>query len=108
VLPVAFPGSADRVYAVEQLDVMPRVLRRVAPRYPANARRAGLEGEVTLGFDVSPTGQVENIAVVQSNDPRFEEAAMEAMRQWRLSPGLREGEPVRVRMMQTIKFSLGG
>jgi len=106
VLPIAFPSSADRAYEIGQIDVMPRVLHRTAPDYPIALRRDGGEGRVTLRFEVSPLGLVENIVVSESNHPAYEAAAIAALEKWRFTPGRRDGEPVRVSFFQTMSFTL--
>lgn len=106
VLPLAFEGSADRAYTAGQLDELPRVLHRVLPEYPYALRRDGQEGTVVIGFEVSPEGRVENIAVLESNHTGFEAPAIAALRQWRFAPGRRDGEPVRIRLAQPIPFRL--
>ncbi len=57
------------------------------PRYPDEARIAGLQGYVEVEFDVLADGRVAD-AVVTLAMPRgeFERAALEAVRRWRLAP----------------------
>ena len=45
--------------------------------------------------------------VVESDPPdTFDDAAIEAARGWRFEPGRDEGNPVAVRVRQTLRFSL--
>ena len=71
-----------------------RVLDKVSAIYPSAMKRYGLSGQVTIGFDVDAEGRVQNPAIVESDNPAFDEPALTALRQWKFSPALREGEPV--------------
>jgi TonB family protein len=44
--------------------------------------------------------------VIESNNPAFERPALDAVMQWRFSPGLKEGKPVFVRASQRIEFRM--
>lgn len=59
-------------------------LIEVAPSYPPEAQRRGLEGYVDVQFTVDPYGSVQNVSV-QSAEPAnvFDEAAVAAVRRWR-------------------------
>jgi TonB family protein len=59
----------------------------VTPRYPKDAQRNGLDGEVTLAFDIAKHGRAENIEVVAENPPGvFDKEALDAMKYWAFSP----------------------
>ena len=85
--------------------VAPVVISRVAPIYPEELRREGVQGTVTMSALITRTGEVANIRVVRSTDPRLEDLAMDALRQWRFQPGKLEGTPVDVEFQVTIAFS---
>lgn len=59
---------------------------RINPRYPRDAAINGIEGRVTLSFDISELGTTENISVVEAI-PRgvFNKAAIKALRKWKYS-----------------------
>jgi hypothetical protein len=116
------PGS--KVFDISELDQMPIARVQVAPLYPAALRKAGVFGEVIIGFVVEEQGNVIAVMVVPpkdqkdgrtvkygdkivtfSNDERFGQAAMDAVRQWRFRPGEKDGKPVKVRMSVPIVFS---
>lgn len=63
---------------------MPKPKKRSAPKYPAQAERDGVEGEVVVGFALTPEGRTRDLAVIESTPPGvFDEAAMDAVRGWR-------------------------
>ncbi len=77
------------------------------PAYPGAARAQGIEGEVVLRAIVDQDGAVErNIVVVQSI-PQLDQAAIQALRQWRFEPGRDAADhPVRVLIEVPLRFRL--
>jgi protein TonB len=91
----------------DAVDDPPRPSEQSPPSFPARARQLGLSGWVTLSFVVDVDGSVQDVHVVESDPPDvFDDAAMEAARGWRFEPGRDEGNPVAVRVRQTLRFSL--
>lgn len=85
----------------------PILLSRVIPSYPENARRLGIEGQVVLRFVVDQSGRVEREIEVVTSLPMLDQAAIEAVRQWRFSPARdRDGNPVRVLVSVPVQFTL--
>ncbi|MDZ4737393.1 MAG: TonB family protein [Rhodospirillaceae bacterium] len=67
-------------------------LSNLEPEYPWASRRAGEEGRILLRVEVSADGTVDSINVAESSGHRrLDEAALEAVRQWRFEPA-RVGE----------------
>ena len=78
-----------------------------ALQYPDIARRAGIEGRVIVQFVVDEGGNVVNPQVVRSGGGGgLDEAAINAIRQMRFSPGMQRGRPVKVQMTQPVIFRL--
>ncbi len=78
-----------------------------ALRYPDMARRAGIEGRVIVQFIVDEEGNVTNPQVVRSaGQGGLDEAALNAIRQMKFTPGMQRGRPVRVQMTQPVIFRL--
>lgn len=69
---------------------------RVQPAYPATAQAQGLEGSVTVRFDVSALGKATNVIVVDSSNRVFESAAVRAARKFRFRPKVVDGNAVPV------------
>ncbi len=86
----------------------PSVVHRDPPVYPRAMKKSGLIGEVTISFVVDKKGDVTNPVVVRSNNPGFEEAAIEAVLKWKFKPGIKDGKPVNTRMQIPIRFHLDG
>jgi TonB family protein len=84
----------------------PRVVREVRPTYTADARRRGIEGDVTLEVVVSREGRVTSIRTVRGLGAGLDERAAEAVRQWRFTPARRQGAPVDVVVEVSVEFTL--
>jgi len=82
-----------------------RLVRRVEPEYPAEARSRNLEGAVILDVQVLPDGTVGTIGIV-SGDSLLARAAVHAVRQWRYQPNFVNGRPVEGQTRITINFTL--
>jgi len=90
---------------VADLPVMPRKIGDVRPVYPEIARLTRVEGTVILEAVLDPTGRVTQLRVIRSA-PVFDQAALDAVRQWRYTPSLYGGHPVSVLMTITVRFML--
>ena len=66
---------------------------RVQPTYPIGPAQKGLEGWVTVQFDVLPDGSVTNVEVLESSSRVFERAAVQAASRFRYKAQVLNGEP---------------
>jgi protein TonB len=81
-----------------------RAVSTPAPRYPADALRAGTSGEVLMEITVGTDGSVTNARVLRSQPARiFDREAMNAVRRWKYEP---IAAPTTVR--RTLAFSPQG
>lgn len=112
---VSAPSSADRLYLVAEPmpsfkggdvgDFCRWVQVRVV--YPDEAIAYGIEGRVTLAFVVERDGTLSGIEPLTSPDPVLSDAVIRVVRQSpRWTPGMLEGEPVRVRLSVPVEFNL--
>jgi TonB family protein len=79
-------------------------IRKIQPIYPPMAREAQAQGDVVLDVVVDEEGNVSKITV-KSGDPLLRKAAEDAVRQWKYSPTVINGEPVSVISTVTVKFN---
>jgi TonB family protein len=85
----------------------PKLLHKVTPTYPPEAKQAGVSGIVVLEAQIGLDGQVEAVRVARGADPRLDDAAVAALRQWRFAPVRgADGAPVRVLFTVTLRFVL--
>jgi TonB family protein len=110
------PGPTDLGKVLSTSPALPRLgvaisqgvtggtlLRRVQPVYPPEARRLRLEGSVILDANIAEDGQIQDLKVV-SGQAVLAQAAIEAVKQWRYSPYLLNGQPIRKQTRINIKF----
>jgi protein TonB len=83
----------------------PKKLRDVRPVYPEIAQAAKVQGIVIVETVIDEFGAVADARVLRSV-PLLDEAALDAVRQWRYTPTLLNGTPVPVIMTVTVNFSL--
>jgi TonB family protein len=83
----------------------PERVKYVAPLYPAEAASARVTGIVILEAIVDPTGSVSDARVLKSI-PVLDQAALDAVKQWRYTPTTLNGVPVPVILTVTVNFSL--
>ncbi|OFV80108.1 MAG: hypothetical protein A2Y78_15025 [Acidobacteria bacterium RBG_13_68_16] len=85
----------------------PKLISKVTPVFPEQARKAGIDGVVVLECTIGTDGAVQEIRPVRSEPMGLTEAAGEAVRQWRYEPAhLANGKAVPVVMTVTISFRL--
>jgi protein TonB len=83
----------------------PRKIVDVAPVYPALAQQVRKEGVVILETVIDANGGVESVRVLRSV-PLLDQAAVDAVRQWRFTPATLNRQPVPVVMTVTVNFTL--
>jgi periplasmic protein TonB len=105
--PVVGPGSAA---TPEPVIVEPRIDARRGlsePMYPPEAIRQQHEGTVLLSVLVLENGRVGEVRLDRSSGyARLDESALREARQWRLTPGTRDGKPIRMWKQIPITFQL--
>jgi TonB family protein len=78
--------------------------------YPAEAREAGIEGEVTLSYEITTGGIVENIVITEDIGGGCGEAARSAFETvtatFIYQPAIMDGVPVHVRKEIPFRFEL--
>ena len=85
----------------------PRKIADVAPIYPPIAASARREGVVILEAIIDIHGDVADVRVLRSM-PLLDDAALNAVRQWKYTPTLLNGVPVPIVMTVTVNFTLQG
>jgi TonB family protein len=85
--------------------VAAKILRRIQPEYPDIARREHLQGTVRLHAVIAKDGTIRMLRVL-TGYCSLAEAAMKAVRQWRYTPTLLEGNPVEVDTTIDVIYSL--
>jgi len=75
--------------------------------YPSFSKRSGEQGTVIVRLIIDQSGNVEDIALLQSSTfPRLDRAASEIGRRYRFKPFVVNGSPQRISTNLLIKFNL--
>lgn len=100
-------SPSSPAHPVNGADLSTKLLSAKPPSYPVESRQLREQGTVILAVLLSPDGRVDQISIKQSSGFfRLDRAAMRAVRHWRWSPTLVDGQAVAVRGMLTIPFIL--
>jgi TonB family protein len=98
------PRKADPVRVGANVQES-KILRKVDPVYPELAKRARVAQMVTLEVIVDEEGNVTSVNVKKGH-PLLDQAATDAVKQWKYSPTLLNGYPVPVITTVTVIFKL--
>lgn len=101
IAPEDVPPDTFRVFEKE-----PIVVKAVAPVYPPLALQAGLEGKVFVKIWVNREGKVRQVDVVKSDYEIFNEAAVEAAKQFVFTPAYMNNGPVSVWVAVPFTFKI--
>ena len=93
--PTTLPEAAAR----EQLATQPE------PVYPPIAKAARIQGDVVLSIVVDEQGQIVSEKVV-SGPAMLQQAALDAVKEWRYRPYMLNGDPVEVETTVNVVFHL--
>ena len=77
-------------------------------KYPAQARRMGIEGKVFVEFVINRDGSIQDVKAIKGIGAGCDEEAVRVIQSapsWK--PGKQRGKPVRQRMVLPITFKLG-
>jgi TonB family protein len=74
----------------------PMVVTNVDPAYPEICRQAGLTGTVTARLWITKEGKVRDVVIAKSDSELFNEAVVDAAKQWVFTPALTKKGPVAV------------
>jgi len=87
-------------------DVMAgNIISKVNPKYPPDAKKAGIQGTVVLDAVVGKTGHVEQLKVA-SGPNELQQSSLDAVRLWRYKPFLLNGKPIEVKTTVSVIYSL--
>jgi protein TonB len=85
---------------------MPKPVRQGPPTYPYEMSRKGIRGAVVVSFIIDTNGNVPMAEVIQTTNPGFNEAALEAVKKWKFKAGEMNGRKVDTLVSQRIEFNL--
>jgi TonB family protein len=106
------PGTQDKQSKKEPpqdyvpYDKAPEVTKQVQPKYPDAAMKDTAEGTVWTKAWIDESGNVAK-AVIQKSDARvFEQAALDAVKQWTFKPATKDGKPIATWVSIPFRFKI--
>jgi len=99
-------GTGGGVFHVGGGVSPPRQVYAPEPEFSEEARKAKYQGVCTLQLIVGTDGRPSNIHVVGSLGMGLDEKAIEAVKNWRFEPAMKDGHPVRVEIAVEVDFHL--
>jgi protein TonB len=95
-------SQAEQVYELGSGIAPPRPVHQVSPEHPAKGFR--VSGTVLIGLIVSSKGEPGEVHVIRSLEKDVDQSAVDAVKQWRFEPAMKDGQPVAVRISVEIRF----
>lgn len=83
-----------------------KLVTKVRPTYPPEAKAAGVQGTVRMQAVVGKEGDVVGLTLLMSPSPELARSAMEAVNQWKYSPTLLNGQPVEIQTIVDVNYTL--
>jgi bla regulator protein blaR1 len=99
-VPLRSRGAETSAAAPKSAPRERKIVQKVQPTYPAEAKKSGIEGSVVLDVLITAAGDVTDVKVVKGPE-ELREAASAAVRQWKYAPG-----DVDTRATLTIRYRL--
>ena len=99
-------GIGGGVFKVGGGVSAPKVLYQPDPEYSEEARKAKYQGTCVLWLIVGPDGKPRDIKVARNLGMGLDEKAIDAVKQWRFEPAMKDGKPVAVQINVEVSFRL--
>ncbi|MGB8886843.1 MAG: energy transducer TonB [Candidatus Korobacteraceae bacterium] len=99
-------GIGGGVFRVGGGVSAPRALDTPDPDYSEEARKAKYQGTCVLWLIVGPDGKPHDIKVARALGMGLDQKAIEAVRNWKFEPAMKDGKPVAVQINVEVNFRL--
>ncbi len=103
---VAFPDDGRvHISLNESLPLLP--ISQEYPLYPEEGKKKQLEDQVIVRYVIGKNGRVTDVQILDhARDPMFDKVTVEAIKQWRFRPMMKDGKPVEVVHDLAVNFQL--
>lgn len=98
-------GASTATVHVSAKEMEKNVISKEPPKYPADAKQAGIQGKVVLSAVINEKGDVEQLKVV-SGPKQLQQSALDAVQHWKYKPYQVHGQPVAVQTTINITYTL--
>ena len=103
---VAAVASVVELFHVGGGVSAPKAIYSPDPEYSEEARKAKYQGTCVLWLIVGPDGRPRDIRVARTLGLGLDEKAIEAVKNWRFEPAMKDGKPVAVPINVEVSFRL--
>ena len=103
------PGESpeEQVHRMSEPGMVdPKPLYQPEPEFSEASRKKGENGNVDIALVVGTDGLPHDLKLMCSSIPDSNQSAIEAVKQWKFTPGTKDGKPVPVNIMVDIEFKL--
>jgi protein TonB len=88
--------DGERIYTSKEVDQKVQILKKPTPRYNEEARRRKTSGYVIVRAILSADETVKHIEIITGLPNGLSEKAIEAARQIKFKPAIKDGKPVSI------------
>jgi TonB family protein len=99
-------GVVGGVIELKDLEKPPKLIKKVDPVYPEEAKKQGIQGVVVIEATTDEQGNVIKGKILKSESSLLNQSAVDALKQWKYEPVYKEGKPVGITFTVTITFKL--
>jgi len=99
-------GTGGGVFRVGGGVSAPKAVYSPDPEYSEEARKAKYQGTCVLWLIVGPDGRPHDIKVFRSLGLGLDQKAIEAVKNWKFEPAMKDGKPVAVQINVEVDFRL--
>jgi TonB family protein len=98
-------GTDEGAPLVVSSEQRPKLVEKVAPQYPEDALKEGIQGKVVIEATTDKEGKVVDAKVIDGH-PLLNKAALKALKQWEYEPYIIKGEKKAVKFTVVMNFRL--
>ena len=102
ILKPTFRGPGDEVVA----DYPPQLLRRAEPQFSEEARKKKVNGTITISLLITEQGMPADVRVVRGLGYGLDENAVEAVKQYRFKPAMKDGRAIAQHISIEVSFHI--
>src|SRR5262249_55505429 len=99
------PDTPAKRVTISGKEMGQRLIHKVEPVYPPEARQANIEGTVKLTAVIATDGSIQQLRVDRGH-PLLVKAALDAVKQWKYDPMIVDGSAVEVLTGIDVVFQL--
>jgi periplasmic protein TonB len=105
IIAVTATAMAATEYDASDVDKPPKLVRQMPIKFPADAKRKGITGQVVVRCLIGTDGKAGKMEIVESEPAGiFDESAISTLKYWQFRPGVKSGEMVATWVKVPFKF----